>query len=1078
MDTSFGNDEMAGVDGDAVDEIDGVDMGMYEQDDSDHQQDSHIRTDHTYNTSARCEEKMLANGWMKQTVQRLTGKSAGRYDVYLYSPDGQRFRTKKDIAAFLEENNIQMDASEFEFNKWPKSKKKVIVEKKTKPRKQTIKKRSISPEMIVEHDEPEKPAKVREHESTAVPYHSRGDHTYDSGTTCEEKLLPNGWSKKVVQRLSGKSAGKFDVYIYSPDGQKFRSKTDIAMYIAERNLDLNLDDFDFVRLKNEAKSAAGYPPLQTTRTPRSSKKEKEHKKKRKKSLEGKKKEKTTPKKDLPVNNQKLVVKMNFSTPTKRREMEAKESRRRVRIERQKNKTGAKRGRPRKKPLDTSGPKIKFTRLINDEDNNNEEMRMAERNDKLLYEAEVLKQLTAARKDQLSSDTGGEEADDESGNNNSDVDVANKENEISEQMLTAVRQLSDSDGKKVHGDSDDDNDVLQNLVTEESLLYPDFDQNVSDSDETDFSDAEDIQGDVNSNDEDTSFSNDLSTIAKENGQNDHSDTSEADGSKYSDHEPILEKLANEFSHPKGSRVTVEYIASFDYTPDISLNREIGNTDNNSFVLFEPLSQGDSVEGDNSLDAKNDGPVNSDLCVTNNGGGVSNDNPDSISTHKNGKRRRQPSGDPHSLDAFAVVRHTESVDSVQVMSKKRKLSEVGDSNLVNNDLDHSFQVVPENKEVDSETPSVKDEFVCVSNNSSGLPVLDVSMIKPTKMLTVCTKGEAMTVCKDRIVPLLELSHDGDDDDDIQSNEIEQKCHDNSLDVKNTLDTSELMGTKDENENVKAASCDGLGSSVSDTSHASMSGTSHTPAGGTNNSSLSKPTDNASPGYVKFRRRSSDSSLRHLIMKSRRVSWASAGDNSTDEPTSAESVEQDLFVLPKSVDANRGLLCKSPVNKSNYFKTDGSAPKMPQPHLQEKVKWTPPKSPFNLIQECLFHDSWKLLVATIFLNRTTGKAAIPLLWKFFNRWNTPEAARNASPEAIARLMQPLGLQEKRAETIIKFSDEYLTKDWKYPIELHGIGKYGNDSYRIFCVNEWKQVKPEDHKLNDYHKWLWENHEALGIS
>ena len=36
-----------------------------------------------------------------------------------------------------------------------------------------------------------------------------------------------------------------------------------------------------------------------------------------------------------------------------------------------------------------------------------------------------------------------------------------------------------------------------------------------------------------------------------------------------------------------------------------------------------------------------------------------------------------------------------------------------------------------------------------------------------------------------------------------------------------------------------------------------------------------------------------------------------------------------------------------------------------------------------------------------------------------------------------------------------EYLTKDWEYPNELHGIGKYGNDSYRIFCVNEWKKVR-----------------------
>jgi len=36
---------------------------------------------------------------------------------------------------------------------------------------------------------------------------------------------------------------------------------------------------------------------------------------------------------------------------------------------------------------------------------------------------------------------------------------------------------------------------------------------------------------------------------------------------------------------------------------------------------------------------------------------------------------------------------------------------------------------------------------------------------------------------------------------------------------------------------------------------------------------------------------------------------------------------------------------------------------------TSWIPPRSPFNLVQEDLFHDPWKLLVATIFLNRTTG-------------------------------------------------------------------------------------------------------------
>lgn len=141
-----------------------------------------------------------------------------------------------------------------------------------------------------------------------------------------------------------------------------------------------------------------------------------------------------------------------------------------------------------------------------------------------------------------------------------------------------------------------------------------------------------------------------------------------------------------------------------------------------------------------------------------------------------------------------------------------------------------------------------------------------------------------------------------------------------------------------------------------------------------------------------------------------------------------------------------------------------------------WIPPKSPYNLIQESLFHDPWKLLIATIFLNRTSGAKAIPILWEFFKRFPTPEVTRSADWKQIAELIQTLGLHEKRAKIIIRFSEEFLSKDWNSPKELHGIGKYGDDSYRIFCVGEWKNVKPNDHKLNFYHAWLWEQ-EQQGV-
>ena len=77
------------------------------------------------------------------------------------------------------------------------------------------------------------------------------------------------------------------------------------------------------------------------------------------------------------------------------------------------------------------------------------------------------------------------------------------------------------------------------------------------------------------------------------------------------------------------------------------------------------------------------------------------------------------------------------------------------------------------------------------------------------------------------------------------------------------------------------------------------------------------------------------------------------------------------------------------SNYFK-----PSVPS----HKSHWIPPKSPLNLIQESLFHDPWKLLIATIFLNRTSGGKAIPVMWDFFKRYPNSEITRMADWEQIA--------------------------------------------------------------------------------
>ena len=157
------------------------------------------------------------------------------------------------------------------------------------------------------------------------------------------------------------------------------------------------------------------------------------------------------------------------------------------------------------------------------------------------------------------------------------------------------------------------------------------------------------------------------------------------------------------------------------------------------------------------------------------------------------------------------------------------------------------------------------------------------------------------------------------------------------------------------------------------------------------------------------------------------------------------------------------------SPYFPPKDKSQPLPE---GEKVKksprhldfpdFAPPSSPYGLVQEQLYSEPWKLLVATIFLNRTAGRssgmllitarqnicklnqitnrllknlcidlcinyvcnllfqgtAAIPVLWEFFRLYPTPEVAVKADPRDLASMLNPLGLHEKRAQIIIKFT------------------------------------------------------------
>ena len=141
---------------------------------------------------------------------------------------------------------------------------------------------------------------------------------------------------------------------------------------------------------------------------------------------------------------------------------------------------------------------------------------------------------------------------------------------------------------------------------------------------------------------------------------------------------------------------------------------------------------------------------------------------------------------------------------------------------------------------------------------------------------------------------------------------------------------------------------------------------------------------------------------------------------------------------------------------------------------MSWNPPISPFGLVQEPYFGDEWKVLVCCQLLNMTTHVQVRKVLHDLFDKYPTAKSMAQADEHELREIVKSLGFYNKRAKTLIRFSDEYLNKAWGTAKELYGIGKYGDDAWHIFCVGDWKDVQPNDQALNKYHDWLWENENA----
>ena len=120
-------------------------------------------------------------------------------------------------------------------------------------------------------------------------------------------------------------------------------------------------------------------------------------------------------------------------------------------------------------------------------------------------------------------------------------------------------------------------------------------------------------------------------------------------------------------------------------------------------------------------------------------------------------------------------------------------------------------------------------------------------------------------------------------------------------------------------------------------------------------------------------------------------------------------------------------------------------------------------DLIVQQQVKSVWQHMVGVICLNQTNRKQVKRVLPALFVLCPNPIQLLNTTPEAIKKIIKPLGMVNVREKRLRQMSLDYLNWDGEDATQLYGIGKYGSDSYRLFYKNEIPE-NVGDHELKRY--------------
>mmetsp|Transcript_39703 Transcript_39703/g.91990 ORF Transcript_39703/g.91990 Transcript_39703/m.91990 type:complete len:356 (-) Transcript_39703:82-1149(-) len=134
--------------------------------------------------------------------------------------------------------------------------------------------------------------------------------------------------------------------------------------------------------------------------------------------------------------------------------------------------------------------------------------------------------------------------------------------------------------------------------------------------------------------------------------------------------------------------------------------------------------------------------------------------------------------------------------------------------------------------------------------------------------------------------------------------------------------------------------------------------------------------------------------------------------------------------------------------------------------RERYAPP-SPYGLLEELFVDEPFHLLVCCVLLNQTRRVQVDRILFVLLAAFPSPATMAAADKTELAQLLKPLGLHRRRATSLRLLAAEFEKGAWEKPMELPGVGRYGQDAYDIFCLGRWVEAKPADHALSWYRQW-----------